>query len=195
MGCGHDPAVTPSATSGAAIGTFCARDCAIQPVYRPTDSLFGNGSRTNSGWRSPARAGCAAAAKHRSEPDLHAAVPNRQDRGARTVPCNLSELCHSSTCMMTFRSPGRRIDPDPCFQENCWRFQIGVAWTKSRTASAGAATTTWSTHLCVRQWAASTSRRRPAVWAEPAPLPNHQPKHAPFFFLLGNSTFSRSGGR
>ena len=26
------------------------------------------------------------------------------DRGARTVPCNLSELCHSSTCMMTFRS-------------------------------------------------------------------------------------------
>ena len=31
--------------------------------------------------------------------------PRWPDSRARTVPPNLSELCHSSTCMMTFRSP------------------------------------------------------------------------------------------
>ena len=31
--------------------------------------------------------------------------PDGPDSRARTVPPNLSELCHSSTCMMTFRSP------------------------------------------------------------------------------------------
>ena len=37
--------------------------------------------------------------------------PRWPDSRARTVPPNLSELCHSSTCMMTFRSPGSaRLD-------------------------------------------------------------------------------------